>query len=80
MEGKITVEEETCALKRMKNAKSPGSDGFIIYFLKVFWKKRLDNLVVRVINDGFDEGEMSPTQKEGIIIYVYLKGTNPGYI
>ena len=60
----------------MKNAKSPGSDGFIIYFFKVFWKKRLDNLVVRAINDGFDAGEMSPTQKEGIIVCI-PKGDKP---
>ena len=30
LEGKITVEEATCALKRMKNGKSPGSDGFTV--------------------------------------------------
>ena len=39
-------------------------------FFKVFWKKRLDNLVMRAINDGFDKGEMSPSQKEGIIICI----------
>ena len=79
MEEKITVEKQR-ALKIKKNGKSPGFEGFTVEFFKVFWKKRLDNLVVRAINDGFDKGEMSPTQKEGIIIYVYLKGTNPGYI
>ena len=30
LEGKITVEEATCALKRMKNGKIPGSDGFTV--------------------------------------------------
>ena len=45
-------------------------------FFEVFWKKRLDNLVVRTINDGFDKGEMSPTQKEGIIICI-PKGNKP---
>ena len=54
----------------MKNGKSPGSDGFSVEFFKVFSKKRLGNLVVRTINDGFDKGEMSPTQKEGIIICI----------
>ena len=34
LEGKITVEEATCALKRKKNGKSPGSDGFTVEFLK----------------------------------------------
>ena len=37
LEGKITVEEATCALKRMKNGKIPGSDGFTVEFKK---KKR----------------------------------------
>ena len=60
----------------MKNRKSPGSDGFTIEIFKVFWKKRLDNLVVRAINDGFDKGEMSSTQKEGIIICI-PKGDKP---
>ena len=32
LNGKITVEEATCALKRMKNGKSPGSDGFTVEF------------------------------------------------
>ena len=32
--------------------------------------------MVRAINDGFDEGEMSPTQKEGIIVCI-PKGDKP---
>ena len=32
LEGKITVEEATCALSRKKNRKSPGSDGFTVDF------------------------------------------------
>ena len=35
-------------------------------FLKNLLGKRLNNLV-RAINDGFEKGEMSSTQKEGII-------------
>ena len=31
---------------------------------------------MRAINDGFDKGEMSPTQKEGIIICI-PKGDKP---
>ena len=64
----------------MKNRKSPGSDGFIVEFFKVLWKKRLDNLVVRAINDCFDKGEISHTQKVCILLYAYLKETNPGNI
>jgi len=53
LEGMITVQEATDVLKKMKNGKSPGSDGFTVEFLKVFWSKRLNYIVVRAINDGF---------------------------
>ena len=50
----------------MKNGgKSPESDGFTVEISKVFSKK-----MVRAINDGFDKREMSPSQKEGIIICI----------
>ena len=39
LEGKITAEEATCALKRMKKGKSPGSDGFTVEFLKSFGRR-----------------------------------------
>ena len=32
--------------------------------------------MVRAINNGFDKGEMSPTQKEGIIVCI-PKGDKP---
>ena len=54
--------------------KSPGSDGFTVEFSKVFSKKRPDNWMVRAINDGFDQEEMSPTPKEGIIICIPKEG------
>ena len=76
LDGKITVEEATCELKRMKNEKAQALMDSLSIFKKS-WKKRLDNLEVRAINDGFDEGEMSPTQKEGIIICI-PKGDKPG--
>ena len=36
LEGKLTMEELSCALKSMKNNKSPGMDGFPAEFYKVF--------------------------------------------
>ena len=69
LEGHITLEEASYALKNMKNNKSPGSDGFTVEFFKVFWKQ-LGEFVVRSLNDGFNKGELSSTQKEGIIICI----------
>ena len=80
LEGKITVEEATCALKRMKNGKSPGSDGFTVEL-----KKRRSLLEEETRqsggeSNGFDKSEMLPTHTKKALLYVYLKGTNPGNI
>ena len=69
LEGEITLEEAGWALKNMSHNKSPGSDGFTAEFLKVFWNK-LGSFVVRSLNEGFHKGELSTTQKEGVIICI----------
>ena len=69
LEGEITLEEAGCALKNMKNFKSPGTDGFTVEFFKFFWSK-LGWLIIRSLNEGFRTGELSSTQKEGIIICI----------
>ena len=69
LEGEITLAEASLALKNMKNYKSPGSDGFTAEFFKFFWLQ-LGSFVVRSLNDGFRKGELSTTQKEGVIICI----------
>ena len=66
LEGSITYREASLILKAMSNNRSPGSDGFTAEFFKIFWKK-LGHFVVRSINYGFSKGELSITQREGII-------------
>lgn len=66
LEGDITIEEASITLRNMSNNKSPGSDGFSSEFFKVFWQK-LGHFVVRSLNYGFHNGELSITQREGII-------------
>ena len=66
LDGPITLEEASVVLKNMKSDKSPGSDGFTSEFFKVFWK-RLGPFVTRSLNYGYETGELSVTQKEGII-------------
>jgi exonuclease III len=75
LEGLITLEEASSALKNMTNGKSPGSDGITVDFLKFFWKK-LGTFVVRSLNEGLQRGEMSISQKEGLIICI-PKGDKP---
>ena len=69
LEGEITLAEASLALKNMKNYKSPGSDGFTAEFFKFFWLQ-LGSFVVRSLNDGFRKGELSTTQKDGVIICI----------
>ena len=66
IEGNITVVEALEALKKMENNKSPGSDGYTAEFYKKFWSD-LGIFLVRSINESFDKGEMSVTQRQGII-------------
>ena len=66
LEGKITYDELLFALKRAKNNKSPGSDGFTVEFFKFFWQD-IGIFLLRSLNYGFDNNELSTTQKEGII-------------
>lgn len=66
LEGVITYEEATFTLKSMSNNRSPGSDGFGAEFFKFFWRN-LGHFIVRSLNYGYQIGELSVTQKEGII-------------
>ena len=50
----------------MSNNRSPGTDGFSADFFKVFWQY-IGHFVVRSINYGFMNDELSVTQKQGII-------------
>ena len=50
----------------MANNCSPGSDGFTAECFQVFWGK-LGHFILRSLNYGYMKGELSVTQKEGII-------------
>ena len=65
-EGKITIQEAGTALKNLKYEKSPGTEGFGAELFKCFWKQ-LGPFIVRALNKAFEDGELSTTQKEGII-------------
>ena len=79
IEGNITIKEAGEALKNMKNNKSPGSTGFTAEFFKFFWKD-LGYFVVKSLNYGFERGELSTTQKEGIITCIPKGNKSKKYI
>ena len=67
LNGDLTLQEVSTALKNMKDNKSPGTDGFSLEFYKFFWTD-LGVFVVKVLNEGFTKKLMSATQREGLII------------
>ena len=75
MEGPLTHEELLRALKRSKNEKSPGSDGFSFEFYK-FFVNDLSWFLLRSLNFAYTVGQLSVTQKNGIITLL-PKGDKP---
>ena len=84
LEGEITYDEMLYSLKNMSNNKSPGPDGFTTEFYKFFWND-LGFFLIRAINEGYKNGELSITQRQGVITCIpkgnkdklYLKNWRP---
>ena len=66
LEHDILESEVLTVLKKMKNNKSPGSDGYTVEFFKFFWKD-LKLFVVKAINCIFYNKELPISQRLGII-------------
>ena len=84
LEGELTYTEMLDSLKRMKNNKSPGNDGFTAEFYKFFWQD-IGYCLVRAMNYAYETGNLSITQKQGVITCIpkgnkdksYLKNWRP---
>jgi hypothetical protein len=57
LEGEIAYAELTASIKRMKNEKSPGSNGFTREFFK-FFLNNLENFFFQSINYGYKTGQL----------------------
>ena len=79
LQGKITYLEAACALKNMKNEKSPGPDGFTAEFFKFFFVD-IGKYFIRSINEGLEKGELSVTQYQGVITCLPKEGKPKQFI
>ncbi len=75
LEGEITIEELTNALKKSNNNSSPGSTGFTYAFYKTFWLD-LKQFILNAANHSFNTGILPVSQRVGIINLI-PKGNKP---
>ena len=75
LEGPLTENEVFAFLKKMKNDKSPGPDGFTCEFFKFFWNE-LGTFITRAINYSKEVMHFSEPNKLGIITCI-PKGKKP---
>ena len=71
-EGLLTLEECFAALSGMARGKTPGSNGFPMEFYLRFWSS-LGADLVRVLNVAYEAGQLSTSQRRGLIIVLYKK-------
>ena len=66
LESDITLTELSIALKRQKNDKSPGLDGYTTEFIKYFWN-RLSIFFFKAVNSFWRKQNLSATLRQGVI-------------
>jgi len=71
--GKITPEECAAVLENFQNNKSTGNDGIPVEFCKKFWSL-LSESFTKCVNECFETGEMSRSQKQAVITLIEKKG------
>ena len=72
-EGPMTTDECTNVVNCLKTNRSPGCDGLTPEFYKSFWGDVKD-LVIDSLNEGYAQGELSYSQKRGVIKLLHKKG------
>ena len=72
LEGEISEKECEIAIKSIKLNKSPGSDGIPVEFYITFWSE-IKSLVIDSMNSAYQNGELSITQKRGILNLIFKK-------
>ena len=75
----ICLDECSKTLLKMKNGKTPGSDGLSVEFYKMFWST-IKDLVFESINYAMHSGHLSIDQKRGIIKLIPKKDKDITYL
>ena len=79
-EGKITFEESARVLESFQNNKAPGNDGIPVqYFTKDFWPL-ISEPFINCVNECFEKGEMSCSQKQAVITLIEKKGKDCSFL
>ena len=63
----------------MESEKTPGTDGLPAEFYKVFWKD-ISSILISALNFAYESGQLSITQKRGIIKLIPKKDADPSLI
>ena len=72
-DGVMTISECKKVVFSMKQSKSPGIDGLPIEFYKIFWED-IEQMLVNALNESFKTGQLSESQRKGIITLIFKKG------
>ena len=78
-EGKITSEECALLLECFQNNKTPRNDGIPVEFYKKFWSL-ISEPFIQCINECFEKGEMSYSQKQAVITLIEKKGKDRSFL
>ena len=66
-------------IKDMGTEKTPGTDGLPAGFYKVFWND-ISAILIRALNYAYETGQLSVTQRRGIIKLIPKKDAEPYFI
>ena len=66
-------------MKTMESEKTPGTDGLPAEFYKVFWRD-ISSILINALNYAYETGQLSITQRRGIIKLIPKKDAEPYFI
>ena len=78
-EGKILPEECETLLETLQINKAPGNDGIPTEFYKKFWPLICEPFI-KCVNECFEKGEMSNSQKQAVITLIEKKGKDRSFL